>query len=359
MVKAEDRAAELRAQAGLAAAPTIQVYSRETVVDVIVTDKDGKPVHGLTRADFTVMEDGKPQGIRSFKETVRDRASVAAPLPKLPAGVYTNLRPTAASETVNIVLLDELNVPWAAQVQSRKQAVEYLNSMPSGTQVAVLLLVPSGVRIVQGFTSDPTVLIAAINDPNNPAKNGGGRGVRAAGVQEPSDSLEALREVAAFVEGTKGRKNLIWFTVGMQSVIFPVPLPDPPMPCMPDFTEDLHKAYDLLTAAQVAVYSCSDPRGLMEVRKSNGMDFLAMEAVAEATGGGAFYNTNDLAGSVGKAVEGGANYYTLSYVPPGQQYDGRHHSIHVKVERPGVQLVYRDEYYAEDSRRKLCTRRYR
>src|ERR1700677_1766468 len=40
---------------------TLKVNARLTLVDVTVTDAKGKPVHGLTQADFTVKEDGKPQ----------------------------------------------------------------------------------------------------------------------------------------------------------------------------------------------------------------------------------------------------------------------------------------------------------
>jgi hypothetical protein len=75
---------------------------------------------------------------------------------------------------------------------------------------------------------------------------------------------------------------------------------------------------------------------------------LSLEAVAEGTGGEAFYNTNDLKGAMTKAIDDGSSYYTLSYVPPGETYDGKHHTIHVKVDRPGLHLVYRDDYYAED-----------
>jgi VWFA-related protein len=317
------------------------VYSRETVVDVTVTDAKGQPVRGLTRADFSLEEDSKAQSIRSFAETGKDGPAVVRTLPKLPPNIYTNLQPAPAAGAVNIILLDALNVNGMQQMYSRQEAEKYLKTMPPGTQVALLGLA-NGLRILQGFTSDPKVLIAAMNDPKN-------------GLLAPSSvnspycisqdlknrmTLEALREIAAFVAGTKGRKNLLWFTFGMKTAVFP------PLNCLPDYAPDLHKTYEMLTASQVAVYSI-DPRGPV-LSPETAMDHLAMEAVAEATGGGAYYNTNDVTGAVAKAIESGANYYTLSYVPPGEKFDGKHHTIKVKVERPGVHLVYRDEYYAED-----------
>jgi VWFA-related protein len=325
------------AQAGGASAPTIQVFSRETVVDVTVTDKDGNPVRGLTQEDFTVEEDGKAQAIRSFKESRNDARPVARVERKLPPDVYSNVRPAPVG-AANIILMDELNVEMIDQMRSRQQAVEYLKNMPPGTEVALLSLTGS-LRIVEGFTQDREVLIAALNDMKN--------SVMRPTVTDPCApdemTLEGLREVAAFVQGTRGRKNLIWFTVGIKRITDPQFRP----PFCPDWLAEFHKAVAMLSAAQVAVYSV-DPRGVGPNSIMTAADRLSMEAVAEATGGGAFYNTNDLTGAVGKAVEGGANYYTLSYVPPGLQYDGKRHTIHVKVERPGVQLVYRDEYYSED-----------
>src|SRR5205809_6935145 len=45
---------------------TIEV--RVTNVDVVVTDRAGNPVHGLTRDDFELLENGKPQTITNFYE---------------------------------------------------------------------------------------------------------------------------------------------------------------------------------------------------------------------------------------------------------------------------------------------------
>src|SRR5689334_11324211 len=46
---------------------TITVNSQLVVDTVIVNDKDGKPIHGLTKDDFTVTEDNVPQTISVFE----------------------------------------------------------------------------------------------------------------------------------------------------------------------------------------------------------------------------------------------------------------------------------------------------
>ena len=102
-------------------------------------------------------------------------------------------------------------------------------------------------------------------------------------------------------------------------------------------------------SSQVSVYPI-DGRGLTGAGGGvkGAQDLLSMESIAEATSGIAYYNTNDLASAIGNAVYSGSNYYTLSYVPPSTAYDGRHHTINIKVAQPGLKLVYRQGYYAED-----------
>jgi hypothetical protein len=73
-----------------------------------------------------------------------------------------------------------------------------------------------------------------------------------------------------------------------------------------------------------------------------------MDAVAEATGGMAYYNTTDITSAVLKALDNGAKYYSMAYIPANANYDGKYHTIEVKVDRPGVNLVYRKGYYADD-----------
>jgi hypothetical protein len=143
---------------------------------------------------------------------------------------------------------------------------------------------------------------------------------------------------------------------------------------MTDYTNDLRKTTDLLTEAEVAVYpvdaralftnpSLGADRHLDTINKNTGAkvamgegtfqkkkgdEQLSMLAVAEATGGGAYFNTNDLKGAVAKAIENGANYYTIAYVPPSLAYDGKYHSIEIELHQPGLQLAYRRGYDADD-----------
>ncbi len=385
------------------ATQTLQVFSRETVVDVTVVNQKGESVTGLTKADFTILEDGKPQPIRGFSEYGKAIPPVIRMPPQLPPNYYTNLQPAPTTSAVNIILLDALNTMAADQVFMKEETLRYLKSMPPGTRVAIMGL-SSRLRLLQGFTSDPKILQAVVdskknrsmpspfidtdtNDSLDSMMDAVADDSAAASLQEFENeqnafqtdmrnrmTLEALNQIAAYMNGVKGRKNLIWFTAGMPLQMFPQGgVGD--MALLTDYSKDLRKTTDLLTQAQVAVYPV-DARGLFNnpansaangaargiaSGKGNAMatsnaaflqktagEQLGMQAIAEATGGVAYYNTNGLKEAVGKAIENGANYYTISYVPPNPAFDGAFHSITVKVDKPNVKLAYRSGYYADD-----------
>ena len=67
------------------AVPTFATQAEVILVDVVVLDGDGKPVRGLTKDDFTVLEDGRPQSVLGFE--ARDMvAPGAAPAPGVSPG---------------------------------------------------------------------------------------------------------------------------------------------------------------------------------------------------------------------------------------------------------------------------------
>lgn len=68
--------------------------------------------------------------------------------------------------------------------------------------------------------------------------------------------------------------------------------------------------------------------------------------LASNTGGLYVHNSNNLYEGIKKAVDHQAFYYILTYASPETKNDGRYHKIKLEVSRPGVQLRYREGYYA-------------
>jgi VWFA-related protein len=361
--------------------PTIKVATKLTVEDVTVTDAGRRPVPGLVRSDFTIKEDGKPQPIRDFEEySVGRPPSQTAPA-QLPANVYTNAQPPPANTSaVDILLLDSVTTGLFRGLKmapenlayARQQAIKYLKRMPTETQVAILEL-GNGLRVVQGVTADQTILLAAMNAVSY--KLVGGASMPSAG--EPCNAantqsrlvVEALEQAAQFLSGIKGRKNLIWFTPGIPWLTNYSAFGS--HRCLDDYTPQLQRAYGLLNEAQVALYPV-DPRGLVAdptfdassnprmvggpaaaareaaFGSNNAAEQASLRDMADATGGVPFFNRNDLDAAVGEAIATGADYYSLSYVPPLTKYDGQYHTIDVKVDRPSLHLQYRPGYTSVD-----------
>ena len=121
---------------------TIRTYSNLVVIDVVVNDSQGNPIHGLKASDFALTENNKLQTVRHFEEHSEVPATdiKIAPAPKLPAGLFTNKTPAPVNGPVNVLLLDYLNTPLTSQPYARKQLLDYLDHAPPGTRIAIFAL---------------------------------------------------------------------------------------------------------------------------------------------------------------------------------------------------------------------------
>jgi len=397
--------------AATAAVATIHARTNLVVVDVVVTDSKKNPVHGLQKSDFTLMEDGKLQVIRNFEEhtslpAAEAQIEPAPPLEKLHPGVFTNKSEAPANGPVNVLLLDYLNTPVASQPYARKQLLEFLDKAPAGTRIAIFGIT-THLYMLQGFTSDMAVLKAAltskkgapqVSDILTDAVNSGPMGTTAFSdaaaqyadaTQEMLDdmarvdaqitseeqnnrmlyTLNSFDQLARYLVGIPGRKNVIWYSASFPLDVEPNPNEADPNDSVIRNDDALRKTDNLLTRAQVAVYpvdargvqtdptfsvtnqlsgGAADATASMNFQIQRAQEHGTMEAMAEDTGGEAFYNTNGLTQAVTKAVEEGSNYYTLTYSPTNMQWDERFRTIKVKVAEPSVQLTYRNGYFAID-----------
>jgi VWFA-related protein len=72
-----------------------------------------------------------------------------------------------------------------------------------------------------------------------------------------------------------------------------------------------------------------------------------LSTLADSTGGIHFYNNNDLEAGLKQAGETPAFYYVLAFSPQNLKYDGRFHSLTVKLTHPGkLTIQARKGYYA-------------
>jgi VWFA-related protein len=101
---------------------------------------------------------------------------------------------------------------------------------------------------------------------------------------------------------------------------------------------------DTLTVLQGACSGCPAP--VQSSAPPDDRPFETMNSLAAGTGGRAFYNGNDLAAEIRSAIDDSRVTYVLGYYPGHNDWDGSFREIKVKVNRSGVQLRYRDGYFA-------------
>ncbi len=349
---------------------TIPVTVRRVVLDVVVTDGHGNPVTGLKKKDFSVLEDKKQQDIRTFEEFDFDSPAnfVAPKLPPMPPDTYMNVATTAERGPLYVIVYDAVHMKTEDQPQARKQLADFLASRPEGTRFALFLLAKD-FRLLQGFTTDTNKLLATFDqhrkDGDIPQVFLYGANYGSADVDMPFD---VMRFIGHYLEGLPGRKNLIWL-----SSEFPASVPlfaiqdmvvgnvmsapagsplqaqgfDGSSPTTMGESWDaqvMRQAIDALNAAQVSVYPVN-VSGLKP--ELIGIDTIA-DKIANATGGRAYYNTNDYSAAMKDAVKNGATYYEMSYSPSDARDDGSMRKISVKLDKKGYLVEYRRYYYAED-----------
>ncbi len=397
-------------------APTLRTGTQIVVVDVSVTDSHGNAVHNLKQSDFAVLEGGGAQTVTHFEEHAAPSAAELAKLPvmpKLEANTYTNFTVVPENSPINVLLIDNLNTPIDAQANTKRQLISFLGGVKPGTRIAIFGL-STHLFLLEGLTSDPRKLLAAMNS----AKSNGGPSSFVAdplGTVTLSDetskiagamgndptlvsmvenmqqmeltqgaqldrqravrTLDAMNQLARYLAGLPGRKNLIWFSASFPISILPNPdMKDSqdPFSMVQSAEGEFRETSNLLARSQVAVYPV-DSRGLYtatmteaitdgrryglnpDARQQDQTTFTTetmnenttMRQMAEATGGHAFLNMNNLGDAVEKAIDSGSNYYTLVYSPSDKKLDGRFRKISIHLAQGNYTLTYRKGYYAD------------
>lgn len=378
------------AQTGQAGTYTISVKSQLVVETVVVKDKQGNAITGLTAKDFSITEDGEPQKIRYCEgETL---PLDATPLPaekrddeqiklykrlprtqitpgKTEVGQYKDRRLLAFYFDMSAMRPeDEERALFAAEKFVRTQ-------ITPADLVAIMRYGGGSVDVLQDFTADRNRLLSVLQtlvvgegqgsaetvDDASSADTGAafGQDDSEFNIFNTDRQLSALQTAAHMLGELNERKSLIYFSSGLRLNGI-------------DNQAQLRATVDAGLRAGVSFWPV-DARGLVAsaplgdaTQGSPGNQGMYSGVAAQAvtdnfahsqdtlfslagdTGGKALFDNNDLTQGIRNAQKALTSYYLLEYYTTNTARDGRFR--HVKVSLNGneqASLEYRQGYYAD------------
>jgi VWFA-related protein len=339
--------------------PVFRITADIVQIDVSVLDRDRQPVHGLSAADFTVLDGGIEQPVVAFVAVdLPDRVRTGAPWTRdVVSDVVTN---HLGAQRVVLVLFDDCSTPWDPSVLQLSRHIAKAAVDELGPQDLASVIYTSARRNGQELTNDRVRLMAAIERfiPKSPTGSGppgpfsasrptGGllsgadntAGIRS-GMCLPSATVgspldQALRNAAEILSAWPGARKTV-ILVSTHAPDFSDVSLDTSL-----LVDNLGRTFATMQRANLNVYQF-DPRGL-EVGRRVSENFGIL---SENTGGRAFTNTNAPWEGVPQVFRENSSYYLLGFRPTNGTQDGRFHRITVKVSRPGLEVRTRAGYYA-------------
>jgi VWFA-related protein len=371
-------------------------------VDVVVRDGAGEVVKGLTAADFTIVEDGKPQQIQTFTfQQITDRPAAEPPATGLLANVEERLRdevqraagaaPAAAPVTAApgsadafagrrlLVLLFDISSMQPEDVQRAvDSANKYVDSQMGAADLAAVVTIGSSLTVLSDFSGDRETVRTALNQlaysdgtatpPVAPSTDATDEVDTSTDDTTTDDSgfdsfnndvrLRALKTLAETLGSIEQKKAILYFSAGLQR-------------SGDDNQIELRSAINAAVRGNVAIYPV-DARGLEAVvpggdasrASGRGVGLFSGQSVqrqfndlnasqetlttlAADTGGRAFTDSNDFGEAFARAQRDLSAYYLIGYSSTNPAKDGRYRRIQVRVVRKGLRVESRAGYYAD------------
>ena len=371
---------------------TLKVQSDIVLTNVVVRDKKtGEVVKGLTAADFTVLENGKPQKIASFdyqsvdeaavlneKTTVTGQASVADLLNRNFAA-----DPAALKNHRLIVMFFDLSSMQPEDVDRAVEAAQdYINKKMQPADLVALVSMSTALNMDQDFTSDKALLLKGVGTYNGTQGTGFANGTTGSSEGTADDAssfiaddteynslntdreLYAIREIAKSLERVDERKSMLYFSGGLTRNGI-------------ENQASMRAATNAAVRANMAIYSV-DSRGLQalspvgdastgSLRGTSAYSGAAMQSQLDAnfgsqetlatlssdTGGKAFFDSNDFAPAFQQIQHDTEAYYILGFHSTNTARDGSYRRLTIKLNRADAKLEhvdakldYRPGYYA-------------
>lgn len=308
-------------------------------LDVSVLGPDGRPLEGLTAADFTVLKDGKSQPVIAV-------VPIEIPRPAVPSASWMQDFPSdVASNELDVrrlvvIVIDDANtgVDHGESRSVRLIANRIIDELGPSDLAAVTFTYLGGA---QNLTTDRTRLRRAV-DSFAPRNFGRGAVPLACQLQVGGCVISTLTSVGSVLRSAPQGRKMVMFISSTGAVQIRT---DPFAPLSP-----AQEMFRTLQQANVSVYAFN-PVGLVaggtigDWRHSQrGLDDL--QTITDATGGRTVAGTNTPEDSVPQIFHQNSLYYLVGFRPTDTASDGRFHRVQIRVNRPGVIVRTRSGYFA-------------
>ncbi|HMF60086.1 MAG TPA: VWA domain-containing protein [Vicinamibacterales bacterium] len=369
-------------------------------VDVVVRDKSGAVVRGLTAADFEIREDGRAQDVVSFSfEEISTKPLAAIESAGLLAGVEATMaedagraapaKPAAAPVPLTsdmvagrrlITIVFDVSSMQPEDVQRAVDgAKKYVDEKMSVADLVAVATIGSTLTVLTDFTADRALVAQALGTlaytegtaTEAPAASTTATDEAAAAADDETSTdiaeldmfnndvrLRALKTLAEAMSTVEQKKSILYFSAGMQR-------------SGQDNQVELRSAINAAVRANVAIYAV-DTRGLQAVvpggdaRQASGRGTAlfsgrgvqqqfaqlassqdTLTSLSADTGGRAFTDSNDFGEAFARVQRDMSAYYLLGYSTTNAVKDGRFRRIQVRVKNGGYKVEARAGYYAD------------
>ena len=369
---------------------TLSMKVQLVVETVVVKDKQGNPVQGLSAKDFIVTEDGKAQTIKFCEH--QDLVDNAKPLPKSKPSeeslkIYRQLARSQITpeNTQNeryrnrrllVLYFDMAAMRPADQLRALLAAEQFIRSqMTSADLVSIMRYNSASVDVLQDFTADrdrllsilQTMIVGEGQDSADEANDASSSDTGAAFGQDDAEfnvfntdrQLAALQTAAEMLGRVPEKKSLIYFAGGLRLNGI-------------NNQAQQHATVDAAIKAGVSFWPI-DARGLVAeaplgdaTQGSQGNAGIYTGAAANATqinfqfsqdtlyalagdtGGKAFLDANDLDRGITEAQQAISDYYVIGYYTSNSMRDGKFRRVKISLaDNVEAKLDYRQGYYAD------------
>jgi VWFA-related protein len=375
---------------------TIKSDAQLVLETVIVKDKAGKPLEGLTARDFIVTEDGFRQSIQICDFQKLDNT----PLPSIaPRSILRNVAPISTigqnhfaagragevkyqDRRLLVLYIDLMTMQDSDRYRTFNAARKFIqNQMTSADLLAIMVFSRGVVRVLADFTDNREKLDQTIqtlgkrkqkgeedddfNAPDTAAAFGQNSGEF--NLFNTDRQLAALQTAVKMLGTLSERKSLVYFASGLRLNGM-------------DNQAQMRATINAARQANVVLYP-TDSRGLTAeaplgdaTRPSPGgigmftgasaMGMLSalqqsqdtLYTLAADTGGKAMLDYNDLSRGIVNAQQAVTSYYIVGYYTGNTEMDGKFRKIKIELaDGQEAKLDYRNGYYAKKKFSKFTT----